>query len=203
MFKPVVAALAALSFTLPTYADVLIDFEDLAIGTGPGTHYQSQYGITFTGGSVIELNGSKVLSGPFSVAFNPPQDFSRITLQQAQWQDGYTWVTYASGFRDPYWADSQFNPNCRSQAQCASLYQVYIPPDTLFNRTFRSSTNDPIAQIEFITNYADNLHFFAPSWSSNAPIPASQVPVPGTLALLGIGSLFLRRKAKQESELVE
>lgn len=203
MHKPVVAALAALSFSLPAYADVFLDFENFNVGDTIGSYYQQQYGITFSGGHITEVNGSKVLAGHFSVVFQPPKDLERITLMGAQWQDGNTWVTYASGYREPYYRDQTTDPHCRgTDCRQGNFEYIYIPPDQLFSYRYLNTPVDPITSISFITDLADNLRFVSASWS-NDPAPASQVPVPGTLALLAAGGLFLRRKSQQVRHLAK
>lgn len=185
-----------------THADVLIDFEDLAIGHSPGTTYQSQYGITFNSGTIQEVNGNKVLFGNFSLSFAPHTDLSSATLQGAQWRDGNNWVTYASGFRETQYHDQTTNPLCSSLEDCARRGYIYIRPDQLF--PYRFSVNgagtgmDPLVKIELNTNYADNILFVSPTWvssSSEKPSdPAGTVSLPGTLALLSVGALAMRRR---------
>jgi MYXO-CTERM domain-containing protein len=182
------------------HADVLIDFEDLAIGQSPGTTYQSQYGITFGGGTVQEIRGNKVLSGSFSISFAPHTDLSSATLQGAQWRDGYNWVTYASGFTETQYHDQTTNPLCSTPENCTQRGYIYIAPDQLF--PYRFSVNnvgiDPLVKIDLMTNYADNILFVSPTWVGNAvgnpSDPLGTVPLPGTLALIGVGALAMRRR---------
>lgn len=203
MFKPVAAAVLCLS-PLLAHADVFLDFENFNVGDSIGAYYQQQYGITFSGGRIAEVNGSKVLSGHFSVSFAPPKDLDRITLMGSQWMDGNTWVTYASGFTEPYYRDATLDPHCRgTDCRVGNYDYIYIAPDQLFSYRFLNTPVDPITSISFITDLADNLRFVSPSWTDKEPMPASQVPVPGTLALLGIGGLFLRRKSQKMGHLVE
>lgn len=185
-----------------THADVLIDFEDLAIGQSPGTTYQPRYGVIFSGGTVQEVNGNKVLFGNFSLSFAPHTDLSSAMLQGAQWRDGDNWVTYASELRETQYHDQTTNPLCFSPEDCAQRGYVYISPDQLF--PYRFSVNgagigiDPLVKIELNTNYADNILFVSPTWVGGdvgkPSEPVGTVPLPGTLALFGVGALAMRRR---------
>lgn len=177
-FKAVVLACAALAGNAS--ASILIDFNGVGNGAAVNDYYNGgtdslgntgiNYGIRFTGGTVI--NG--VVSGPFSVAFAPTNNVTRVDFLMSQTLAEQTAISYFATTLAEERLHVDFTPS-----SLGLVSNRITPPAGLY-------------QINFALSQLDNLVFTSTTWNGPVGDPATgTVPEPSSIALLGLGSFGL------------
>lgn len=169
-------------------ANILLDFNGVGNGASVNDYYNGgtdslgntgiNYGIQFSGGTVI--NG--VVTGPFSVAFAPTNNVTRVDFLMSQRLAEQTDISYFS------------------TTLAKEVLHVDFTPSSLGLVSNRITPPVGLYQINFALSQLDNLAFTSATWNGPVGDPVTgTVPEPGSIALLGLGALGLfgayRRKS--------
>jgi hypothetical protein len=193
-------------------ASVLLDFTGVGNGASVNDFYNGgtdsmgnsgvNYGIHFSGGSVVYLNGNPVGRGDTAITFAPRYDVTGINFNASQSADDgrFQPVYFASGFVDMGFVDTTIDPACSTAADCASKGYFYrsieqLMPQRIGAPIFLSaapitgiSPTDGLIGVGFQVTYFDDIQFVSASWGPTDP---ASVPTPAPFALLGAGAVAL------------